>query len=76
MESIKINSDGSVTVNGQIATYDNLLENISPVGEYKTGEGKTLVLFPFEEGFIEVVENEVKFSVFSFEALMDRYYVQ
>lgn len=77
---IKINENGTVRVNDEVANYDNLLETIDPIGEYKTSEGKTIVLFPFENGFIEYLLNgsfasgeSANYTEMTFEEISDYY---
>lgn len=83
MENVTINENGTVRVNGEVANYDNLLEVLSPFGEYETEESGTLVLFPYKDGHIELLLDgsfasgeEANFTDLSFEEIMEYYNVK
>ena len=80
---VTINENGTVRVNGEVADYDNLLEVTNPVGEYKTSDGKTLVLFDYENGFIEYFLDtsfasgeSANFTELTFDEIMEYYEIQ
>lgn len=80
MATLKINENGTVRVDNEVANYDNLVEACNPLGEYKTKSVGTLVLFETENGFIEYLLDtcfdsgeSANFTEMSFDELMEYY---
>ena len=83
MNTLKINENGTVTVNGEVANYDNLLESLTCVGEYETKDCGKLALFECEGGYIEYLLDScfasgesTNYTSLSFDDIMNYYEVQ
>jgi len=79
---ITIKENGAVRINDEVADLDNLIEQLNPIGEYKTSDGKTLVLFKHDKGFIEYLLNstfasgeQANFTEMSYSEIMEYYEV-
>ena len=80
---IDIKEKGIVRVNGDIANYGNLLQHLNLVGEFKTNDSGTIVLFEYGNKFIEYLLDScfasgesANFTDLTFEEIMDYYKIQ
>lgn len=78
--SVEIDEKGRVRVNGEVADYENLNENLNLVGEYETAECGQLAIFRYKEGFIEFMIDgsfasgeEANYTTLSLDEVLDYY---